>query len=296
MGDRDLAERIRADRIDVLIDLSGHTAGNRLTAFIHRPARVQATWLGYLSTTGLTQIDYRITDAALDPEGMTERLHTEALWRLPETSWCYAPYPESPDVTARGSDAALTFISLNNPGKCSPTVMMLWARILNEVPQSRLIVQTSPHPSRVDAVARFFEQHGVDATRLEQVARRPLRDYLALYGRADIALDSWPYTGGTTTCDALWMGVPVVSLATDRPFARSGAGMLSVVGLPDLIAADGEDYVRKSVGLARDPRRLATLRDSLRTRMQRSPMTDKVAFARAFERALRDMHARAVTR
>jgi len=287
LSDRDLAAKIRADRIDVLVDLSGHTADNRLPLFAWRAAPVQATWLGYLGTTGMRAIDYRLTDAHADPEGATEALHTERLWRLPQTMWCYRPYSEAPAVDALPCDASghITFACLNNPGKVTRSMLALWATILRRVDGARLILLASPHPARTAELQAFFAEQG-GGGRVELVARQPLRDYLALYGRADIALDTSPYAGGATTCDALWMGVPVVSLATTRSFGRSGATILANAGLPDLVTAAADDYVERAVELAGDRDRLRKLRASLRDTMARSPLADASAFARNLENAL----------
>ena len=288
IADRDLAARIRADGIDVLVDLNGHTADNRLPVFFWKPAPVQATWLGYLGTTGVPAIDFRITDAHADPAGLTEAFHTEKLWRLPRTLWCYRPYAEAPAVSALPADAArgVTFACLNNPGKIAPGMLALWADILRATQGSRLVLLASPHPARAAELQRFFAGRGIDPSRLEIVARRPLRDYLALYGRTDIALDTSPYSGGATTCDALWMGVPVVSLATNRSFGRSAATILAIAGLGELVASTPDDYVRCAIGLARERERLRELRASLRDRMMASPLLDASAFASDLENAL----------
>lgn len=286
--DRALAERIRQDGIDVLVDLSGHTADNRLPLFFLRPAPVQATWLGYLAPTGVPTIDWRITDARADPEGSLDAPGLERPWRLPRTMWCYRPYAQAPEVAppARVAAGFVTFGCLNNPGKVSPTMLEAWAQILRAVSSSRLLLLTSPHPARVADVATGFARAGIAPDRVEQVARAPLADYLHRYARIDVALDTWPYNGGTTSCDALWMGVPVVTLATDRPFARSGASILAQLDLADLVAATPARYVAFACALAADSGRLARLRSTLRPRMAASPLTDAAAFAREFEAAL----------
>ena len=289
--DRMLAERIAGDRIDVLVDLNGHSADNRLPLFLLGPAPVQVTWLGYPGTTGVAAIDYRLTDGYADPPGLTESLHTEALWRLPATAWCYRPYDVAPAVASAPSQArpGVTFTCLNGAGKASPSSLVMWADILSAVPGSRLQLLASPHEQRMAELKGFFASRGVAQERVELVARRPLAEYLALYGNADIALDSYPYTGATTTCDALWMGVPVVTLAGDRPFTRSGASLLSNVGLQELIAATPESYVRIACALATDKERLAGLRTGLRGRMRASPLTNAKRFARDMEEAFTAM-------
>jgi len=288
MPDRALAERIRQDGIDVLVDLNGHTAGNRLPLFFLRPAPVQATWLGYLGATGVPTIDWRITDARFDPGNGATPSGPEAPWRLPRTMWCYAPYAEAPAVAPLPSAASsvFTFGCLNNPGKVSPSVLDAWMEILRRVPESRMLLLTSPDAGRIDELHRRFAAAGVAPARVELVARSPLADYLGTYGRIDIALDTWPYAGGTTTCDALWMGVPVVSLAADRPFGRSGASILGAIGHDELVASSSADYVGIACALAADHDRLLDLRAGLRAQMASSPLTDGTGFARDFEAAL----------
>ena len=284
--DRVLAERITGEGIDVLVDLNGHSADNRLPLFFFAAAPVQATWLGYPGTTGVRAIDYRLTDSCADPPGATESLHTETLWRLPTTAWCYEPYAAAPAVTRRDDvRQAIAFTCLNGPGKTSAAALGMWAEILRAVPRSRLQLLASPHAPRMSELLGFFSERGVAPERIELVARQPLASYLALYGNADIALDSYPHTGATTTCDALWMGLPVVTLAGNRPFTRSGASVLTNVGLRDLIAETPADYVRIACALAADHARLARLRAELRATMSGSRLTDGRAFARDMEEA-----------
>jgi len=296
--DRALAERIARDRIDVLVDLNGHSADNRLTLFLVRPAPVQVTWLGYPGTTGIATIDYRLTDRYADPPGLTESLHTEALWRLPATAWCYRPYDVAPAVAPSPCQVrpGITFTCLNGAGKTSPTALSMWADILSAVPGSRLQLLASPHEQRMAELKAFFTSRGVAQQRIDLVERRPLAAYLALYRNADIALDSHPYTGATTTCDALWMGVPVVTLAGNRPFTRSGASLLNNVGLPELIATTREDYVRIACALAADRECLSRLGAGLRERMRASRLTDAGGFARDLEEAFSAMCEIAVAR
>jgi predicted O-linked N-acetylglucosamine transferase (SPINDLY family) len=293
--DRVLAERIARDGIDILVDLNGHSADNRLPLFLLAPAPVQVTWLGYPGTTGLATMDYRLTDVHADPPGLTDSLHTETLWRLPATAWCYEPYAVAPPVASPArARTGITLTCLNSPGKASPTALASWADIMNAVPGSRLQLLASPYEQRMLELKALFSARGIAADRIELVARMPLAEYLALYGNADIALDSYPYTGATTTCDALWMGVPVVTLAGDRPFTRSGASILANVGLTELVARRLEDYVRIACELAMDGERLARLRAGLRERMRASRLTDARSFARDVEDAFIKMRERAV--
>ncbi len=234
--------------------------------------------------------DWRITDGHADPEGGPDAPGLEPPWRLPRTMWCYRPYAAAPDVAPLPSaTGAVTFGCLNNPGKVSPATLDAWSAILRAVPDSRLLLLTSPHPGRVLALSRHFARSEIAPDRIEFVSRVPLVDYLRLYARIDIALDTWPYTGGTTSCDALWMGVPVVCLASDRPFARSGRSILAQLRLDDLVASTAARYVSIACELAADGGRLTQLRAELRPRMTTSPLTDAVGFARDFESALRAM-------
>ena len=296
IGDRQLAERIRQDGIDILVDLNGHTADNRLPLFFLQPAPVQLTWLGYLGATGVPTIDWRLTDSCTDPVAVPDVPGLEAPWRLPRTLWCYRPHPDAPEIgpSPAASAGHVTFACLNNPGKVSPAALQAWTEILRAVPQSRLMLLTPPDNGRIEALRRDFESGEVVSSRIEFVARVPLVDYLARYARVDIALDPFPYTGGTTTCDAAWMGVPVVTLAGNRPFARSGATILTNLGLGDLVADDPERYIAVAIGLARDGPRLAQLRADLRPRMRTSPLTDAPQFTRDFESALLAMWERHV--
>ena len=296
MSDAEAAQRIRADAIDILVDLNGHTAHNRLPLFFLKPAPVQVSWLGYLGTTGVPTIDYRLTDVFTDPPGQPEAAGSEALWRLPHTQWCYHPYVEAPAVgplPAATADA-ITFVCMNHATKISRTALALWVRILDAVPASRLMLLATPDAGQRAQVLAFFAAHGIEGERIEQVVEAPVATYLSRYLRADIALDSLPCAGGTTTCDALWMGVPVVTLAGDRPFSRSGASLLRNAGLVDLITRTPDEYVRAAVDLAADRPRLAALRADLRARLRASPLLDAPGFARAVEEAFDAMWERAV--
>ncbi|MBS0321455.1 MAG: tetratricopeptide repeat protein [Proteobacteria bacterium] len=296
MTDAALAARIRADEIDVLVDLAGHTADNRLPLFFLAPAPVQATWLGYLGGTGVPAMRWRISDATMDPPAADGAPGDglEPVWRLPHTLWCYRPYPEAPPVAPPPAvrNGYVTFGCLNNAYKLSPTIVGAWARLLARVPTARLTVLGV---ADADATLRQrFVDMGVDGARIEWLARQPVADYLAAYARVDVALDTWPYGGGTTTCDALWMGVPVVTYAAARPFARSAATVLAQVGLTDLVATTLDDYVERAAALAADAPRRAALRGDLRATMGASPLMDAAAFARDFDAALGAMHAAAV--
>jgi predicted O-linked N-acetylglucosamine transferase (SPINDLY family) len=292
MPDHEAAALIRRDRIDILVDLSGHTAGNRLTLFARKPAPVQVTWLGYPQTTGLNAMDYRITDAVSDPPGESERFHTERLLRLPDTFSCFAPPAEAPPVGVLPalSRSAISFGSFNNPAKITQETVELWAGALRLVTGSRMLIKGY---ALADAGSRarllgLFEAQGIDAGRLELRGNTAgYREHLQLYGAVDIALDCYPYNGTTTTCEALWMGVPVVTLAGRSHRSRVGAALLQSVGLSSLVADSPQNFPGLAAALAQDLERLARLRGALRQRMAGSPLTDGAGFTGHLEAAYR---------
>ena len=288
------ANRIREDKIDVLVDLAGHTANNRLAVFARKPAPVQATYLGYPGTTGLPAMDWRITDAVADPPGDAEKLHTEALMRLPETFQCFRKPPDAPAVepVPMLKTGHATFASFNMLAKVHPALVARWAEILCAVDNSRLVLKAAPFR---DAGTRahyhaMFAAHGIAAERVELLGYFPsAAAHFALYNRIDVALDTDPYNGATTTCEALWMGVPVVTLAGNSHVGRVGTALLTHLGLEELAATSPDDYVARAVALARDPARLASLRASLRPRMEASSLTNPARFTKALEGAYRTM-------
>ncbi|HUL91997.1 MAG TPA: tetratricopeptide repeat protein [Burkholderiales bacterium] len=291
MSDDELAEAIHQDGVDILVDLSGHSGVFRLGVLARQPAPVQATWLGYLNTTGMTRVHYRICDAHSDPEGVADAFHTEALVRLPHSQWCYRPFIADIPVTDLPSkkNGFVTFGSFNHVSKLSPGIRSLWADVLGRVPDSRLLLAGVPDGPARDGLLADLERGGISAARIATLPYAALDDYLRSVGGVDIALDTTPYSGGTTTCDALWMGVPVVALQGSRSISRSAASILCTVGLADWIAATPGDYVRLAAGSARDPARLEGLRGSLRQKMRLSPIMDETAFVRDLESAYRTM-------
>ena len=294
LSDEQAAALIRQDGIDILVDLAGHTQGHRLPVFARKPAPIQVTYLGYPNTTGLTTIDYRFTDALADPPGETEQFHTEQLVRLPHGFLCFrapddAPPPTPPPCLTAGH---ITFGSFNNLAKVTPEAVADWTQLLHAVPGARLILKNkSLHDtSTVTRFQTLFAGHGIGPERLELLGYLPrVEDHLTLYGRIDIALDTFPYNGTTTTCQALWMGVPVITLAGQTHAGRVGVSLLTQVGLAEFIASDREDYIAQSVALARDPDRLTQRRSTLRAQMQVSPLCDGPSFARDVEAAYRTM-------
>jgi predicted O-linked N-acetylglucosamine transferase (SPINDLY family) len=285
-----LAGQIADDGADILIDLAGHSGRNRLGAFARRPAPVQVSWLGYPATSGLAAIGYRITDAIADPAD-ADPWHTEKLVRLARGFHCYRPPADAPEIAGRPADRPVIFGSFNNLLKVTDETARTWAEIVNAVPGARLLLKGRILESEAgrETVGGRFARAGLAPERLE-LHRWIARDDapMALYHEVDIALDPFPYNGTTTTCEALWMGVPVVTLAGGRHAARVGASLLTHFGAPELIARDRADYVRRAVDLARDGARRAEFRATARRRFAASPLRDEAGFARAFEAALRE--------
>ncbi|HYK12681.1 MAG TPA: tetratricopeptide repeat protein [Burkholderiales bacterium] len=286
-----LASLVREDAIDILVDLSGHTANNRLLAFARKPAPVQANWLGFPSTTGMPSMGYRITDAWCDPPGMTEHLNSETLVRLPGIYMAWRPPDGTPAVAPLPAlkNGYVTFGTFHSAFKISPAIAAWWARILERVPGSRLRVMAVSGVSAERHMREMFERCGVRAHQLEILPRLSFGDYLAAYAQVDIALDTFPYHGATTTCFSLWMGLPVVVLEGTSHASRADVSMLNNVGLPQLIGKTGDDYVDIAARLAEDLPKLAELRANLRGMMARSPNADGRACARNLERAFREM-------
>jgi predicted O-linked N-acetylglucosamine transferase (SPINDLY family) len=287
LGHEQLADAVRADGIDILVDLAAHSGGNRLLAFARKPAPVQVTYLAYCSTTGVDAIDYRVTDRFLDPPGVSGR-YTEASIHLPHCYWCYSapPLADSRGPAPERSNGPPTFGCLNNFAKVTDVTLGLWTRLLRRVPEARLLIYARTEAHR-DRVRGALLAAGVEQSRAAFVGRQPLAEYLDTYRRIDVGLDPYPYGGGTTTCDALWMGVPVVSLAGRTAVSRAGSTLLSNVGLERLVARGEEHYIELAAGLIRDASALAALRHELRRRLQSSPIMDAPQFARDLEAAFR---------
>ena len=292
LDDAAVADAIRADGIDILVDLAGHTRHTRLLVFARRPAPVQVSWLGYFNTTGLATMDYFVTDPTSSPPGQ-ERYFVERLVRLPATRFCYEPPQYLPDVNAlpaRGR-GAVTFGCLNALAKLNDRVLALWARILAAVPGARLLLQAAALNDPL--VQRDFRAraaaHGIADERLELRSFVPVELAAHAYHDIDIALDPFPFCGGMTSLDALWMGVPVVTLPQVMIAGRQSASMLANLGLPELIAADPAAYVSIAAGLAHDLDRLAELRAGLRDRFRRSPLADYARFTADLEDAFAGM-------
>jgi predicted O-linked N-acetylglucosamine transferase (SPINDLY family) len=294
LNDEQLAQAIRDDRIDILIDLTMHMEGCRLLVFARKPAPVQVTYLAYPGSTGLAAMDYRLTDPYMDPPGgPDERIYVEQSIRLPETYWCYRPPIEAPPVTTLPAHRVghVTFGCLNNFCKVSAPALHAWMRLLQALPDSRLTLHARPGSHR-DQVYELLAQHQIAPRRLTFVDSMSLEDYFHLHDHIDVALDPFPHAGGTTTCDALWMGVPIVTLAGKTVAGRGGVSILSNLGLNELIAPDVEDYIRRALTLAGDLPRLSDLRRTLRERMRSSPLMDVPRFAHNVEAVYRELWER----
>jgi predicted O-linked N-acetylglucosamine transferase (SPINDLY family) len=296
LGDADVATLITADQIDILVDLSGHTAHNRMLVFARKPAPVQVTYLGYDTTTGLSTIDYRLTDKFLSPPETPEWFSEELVY-LPACCHCYQPPAKAPPVTPLPASRSghVTFGSFNSLAKVTPAVLGVWAEILHAIPSARLLLKdrTLANDDQQQRYLNFFVQSGIGAERITLLPRfHTHADHLALYGQVDIGLDPFPYAGCTTTCEALWMGVPVITLAGTMAHGRYGVSLLSNLGLENLVAATPAEYVEKAVGCAARLTPLADLRSALRSRMRASPLCDAKGYARGVEEAYRGMWRR----
>jgi predicted O-linked N-acetylglucosamine transferase (SPINDLY family) len=289
--DEAVAEMIREDRIDILVDLSGHTARNRLPVFAGRAAPVQATWAGYVGTTGLSAMDYLISDRRETPEG-SDAWYCERVVRLPDCYVCYSPPEYAPPVAPlpAARNGFPTFGCFNNLAKINPRVTSLWIRLLREIPDARLLLVTKAlgDPSVRERCREEFSRGGV-AERVSFSGMLPHLDLLARYGEVDIALDPFPYSGGLTTLEGLWMGVPAVTLGGDRFASRHTLSHLTAAGLTEFIARDEDSYLAVATSLAGDPERLEAIRHGLRDRMAASPLCDCRGFTRNLENAYRAM-------
>ena len=298
LSDEAAAALVSEDQIDILVDLSGHTADSRMLVFARQPAPLQLTYVGYPNTTGLAAMDYRISDVRMDPPGVSDAMYTESLLRMPHSLWCYRPPAGMPAV---GPLPALqrgvtTFGSLHNFSKLNHKVLDVWARMLARNSTSELLIAGVPAGETAARLRARFATHGIDPARLQLIGKVDFDEYLKLYQRIDIGLDAFPYAGGTTTCESLWMGVPIITLAGNHGVSRAGVSLLTAVGLQELIADDSGRYIEIAVDLANSPHRLAEMRAGLRERLQRSPLMDEAGFTRDFEAALTGAFQASMTR
>jgi predicted O-linked N-acetylglucosamine transferase (SPINDLY family) len=289
LSDSQVADMIRQDQIDILVDLAMHSAGNRLPVFARKPAPLQVTYLAYCSGTGLETIDYRLSDPYLDPVEMDESIYCERTIRL-QSYWCYQPTisQQAISVLPAPKRGFVTFGSFNNFCKVSEPTLVVWATVLREISNSQLVVHAHEGSHR-QRVFDLLKREGVEPARVRFVGKMPAAEYFRLYHEIDIALDPFPYGGGTTTCDALWVGVPVVSLVGNTAVGRGGLSILSNVGLPELCGDSPEQYVQIAKELAGDLPRLSMLRSTLRQRMEHSPLMDAAGFAKNVESAFRQI-------
>jgi len=293
LSDSQAANHIRKDRIDILVDLALHTANNRLGIFARKPAPVQATFAGYPGSTGLETIDYRLTDPYLDPPGLNDSFYSEKSIRLADSFWCYDPLAAEPGVNSLPAQTQgfVTFGCLNNFCKVNEEVLRLWAQVLKKIDRSRLMV-LCPEGSHRQRLLDFLHREGIASERIDLVAQRPRPKYMELYHRIDLGLDTFPYNGHTTSLESFWMGVPVVTLVGKTVVGRAGLSQLTNLGLTELVAQTPREYVDIAAGLAADLPKLAELRRTLRSRMERSPLMDAGRFARNIEAAYREMWGR----
>jgi predicted O-linked N-acetylglucosamine transferase (SPINDLY family) len=288
MTDAEAARKIREDRIDILVDLTMRMACGRPLVFARKPAPVQVAWLAYPGTTGLSAMDYRLTDPNLDPPGFDDQFYSERSIRLPDTFWCYDPMVTEPIVNPlpAQTDGHVTFGCLNNFCKVNGQVLRLWAQVLKTIPTSRFMPLC---PEGSNPLLDLLQREGISPDRIELIARCPRQQYLELYHRMDVGLDTFPYNGHTTSLDSFWMGVPVITLVGQTVVGRAGLSQLTNLGLPELIARTPEQYVQIAADLAGNLPRLAELRRTLRARLQASPLMDASRFARNIEAAYRQM-------
>lgn len=286
--DESVATQIRQDQIDILVDFAGHTSGNRLSLFALKPAPIQITQFGYPNTTGVPGMDYRITDDWSDPPGRTETLYSETLLRMDRLCWVYQPPANSPEVTSRQPDPhGIVFGSFNNMAKTNDRVIALWARILAKVPGSRLRLLAGNSETTLERIRALMAPVGVDPSRVERMVRMDKNEYFQAQGSIDIALDPFPYNGAITTCDALWMGTPVLTLEGKTYAARQGKAILRQIGMNDWVATSEKEYLDKAVHFAFHPDQLSILRKELRARLAQSTICDSAGYAKAWEELVR---------
>lgn len=296
--DETVCRMVEDDAIDILVDLGGHTRRNRLTVFARKPAPIQVTWLGYANTTGLAAIDYRFSDAVADPPGMTEHLHSEQLYRLPGCFINYHPPLHPPDVEPLPclKNGFITFAAFNNLAKVNQPLLEQWSEILKQTPGSILVLKDKLFGADLELKREWLDHfacQGITADRVRIIGNPgTVHDYLTLFSQHDIALDAYPYTGTTTTCESLWMGVPVVTLAGPTHVTRVSASILTNIGVSELIAESPEQYISLAIELANDQNRLQQYRRKLRSMMQESSLMDCEGFARKMEAAYRDIWQR----
>lgn len=294
MPDKEVVKQIQKDKIDILVDLAGHTAGNRLPVFTYKAAPVQISWLGYPNTTGLQTMDYRLTDNIADPVGQTDALYSEKLIRLKCGFLCYQAADSAPAVAAAPclSTGHITFGSFNVMAKINNVVIAIWSEILHKLPESHLLLKNNGlgDDKNKQRILNLFAEHGIDRERVDLYGRlAKQKDHLALYRKIDISLDTFPYNGTTTSCEALWMGIPVITLSGEQHASRVGASILTQLDYREWIASTTTSYIETAVKLADDKQALSELRHSLRKRMMKSTLLDAKTFTTTIENTYRKL-------
>jgi predicted O-linked N-acetylglucosamine transferase (SPINDLY family) len=290
IDDPEATKLIKNLGIDLLIDLNGLTHGHRLGVFARKPAPVQLTWLGYLGTTGLETMDYRICDYYTDPPGSTEKHHSEKLARMPNSQWCHAPYKDLPPIKELPllQNDYITFGSFNNVAKLNDEALRLWAQLLSEIPNSRIRFAAIPSGRSQKRIIDLFDDQSIERERIKFIPRLQYQEYLRAISDVDIGLDPFPYNGGTTSFDILIMGVPYITMTGERSISRGGSSILSNLGLSEMIASTPSDFIAKARKLANSPSMLRELRASLRDRLNRSPLMDIGGFTHDIEQLYRN--------
>lgn len=294
LADQELAGKIHADCIDILVDLSGHSGQTRLPVFAWRPAPVQVAWLGYWASTGVAEMDYILVDK-VGVQGDDDQFYSETPWYLPDTRLCFTPPPMAWPIAVGGLPALrkghVTFGSYQQPNKISDATLTLWSQVLAELPTTRLRLHglRLDHAAIVTDIKRRLKAANIDLTRVDLLGKARYEPYLESYAEVDVVLDTYPYPGGTTTAEALWMGVPTLTLTGNTLLARQGEGILRCVGLADWVATSAQDYVKMAVEKVSDLSGLAILRANLRAQAFASPLFDSVRFARNLENAFEGM-------
>ena len=288
----EIVKIIRGEQISVLVDLSGHTAAWQLKIYGHRPAPVQVAYCGYPNTTGFRSIDYRITDDICEPSD-AQNFHSEKLYKIDDCFLCFSPNDDFPETHFEPfGKRPIIFGSFNNLSKMTPQTIKLWCKVVNSVPNGKFAIKNVylGDPKLRDLIISRFIRNGLSEEQIVNIpSNMDAKEHYEQYNKIDIALDSFPYNGTTTTCEALYMGVPVITILGDRHVSRVSASLLTTVGLPELIAKDENEFVRIAAELAQNTTRLAEIKRSLRTKMQNSPLTDKKAFTQKFQNAIVEM-------
>jgi len=293
LNDQTLASQIQKDGIDILIDLAGHTSNSRLRVMTYQPAPIQITYLGYPTTVGLKHVDYRLTDAMIDPEGMSDKWHTEKLVRLDPTFFCFQPLgnriPVSPLPGLQKKE--ICFGGFHNTSKIPEMIIHLWSKVLEQMPGAQLLLQAAAYddPDIVRYFQASFEKYGIHRGRIQCAGTLPFEQYLQLHHQIDIMLDTQPWTGHTTSCHALWMGVPILTLEGSRHASRIGQRLMQALDLQEWVAKDHQDYVQKAMQLSQDRHALDKLRQSMRERILKSGISDKKQYVYSLEKVYRQL-------